>query len=34
MIVEAEQDKDLMTISILDGNANRAAMLANAIAEG
>ena len=34
MIVEPEQDHDLMTISILDGNANRAAMLANVIAEG
>jgi hypothetical protein len=34
MIVDVEQDSDLMTISILDGNANRAAVLANAIAEG
>jgi capsular polysaccharide biosynthesis protein len=34
MIVEPEQDKDLLTISILDGDAKRAAMLANAIAEG
>jgi uncharacterized protein involved in exopolysaccharide biosynthesis len=34
MTVEVEQDSDLMTISILDGNPNRAAMLANAIAEG
>ena len=36
MIVEVEQNQDLitMTISIVDGDANRAAMLANAIAEG
>jgi uncharacterized protein involved in exopolysaccharide biosynthesis len=34
MTVEVEQDSDLMTISVLDGDANRAAMLANAIAEG
>jgi hypothetical protein len=34
MTVEVEQDSDLMTISVLDGAANRAAMLANAIAEG
>ena len=34
MIVEVEQDSDLMTISILDESAKRAAMLANAIAEG
>jgi uncharacterized protein involved in exopolysaccharide biosynthesis len=34
MTVEVEQDQDLMTISTLDGSANRAAMLANAIAEG
>lgn len=34
MVVEPEQDADLMTISILDGSASRAATLANAIAEG
>jgi uncharacterized protein involved in exopolysaccharide biosynthesis len=34
MVVEPEQDSDLMTISILDADANRAAVLANAIAEG
>jgi capsular polysaccharide biosynthesis protein len=34
MIVEPEQDSDLMTISILDESASRAATLANAIAEG
>jgi capsular polysaccharide biosynthesis protein len=34
MIVDVEQDSDLMTISILDEDANRAAVLANAIAEG
>jgi uncharacterized protein involved in exopolysaccharide biosynthesis len=34
MVVEPEQDADLLTISILDPNANRAALLANAIAEG
>jgi capsular polysaccharide biosynthesis protein len=34
MNVEVEQDSDLITISILDGNAKRAAVMANAIAEG
>jgi capsular polysaccharide biosynthesis protein len=34
MNVEVEQDSDLMTITILDGDANRAALLANAIAQG
>jgi capsular polysaccharide biosynthesis protein len=34
MLVEVDQDSDLMTISIQDGNASRAAMLADAIAEG
>jgi uncharacterized protein involved in exopolysaccharide biosynthesis len=34
MVVEPEQDADLMTISILDGSASRAATLANAIAYG
>jgi uncharacterized protein involved in exopolysaccharide biosynthesis len=34
MVVEPEQDADLMTISILDGSASRAATLANAIAKG
>jgi uncharacterized protein involved in exopolysaccharide biosynthesis len=34
MVVEPEQDSDLMTISILDEDASRAAVLANAIAEG
>jgi uncharacterized protein involved in exopolysaccharide biosynthesis len=34
MVVEPEQDADLMTISILDGSARRAATLANAIAYG
>jgi uncharacterized protein involved in exopolysaccharide biosynthesis len=34
MVVEPEQDADLLTITILDPNANRAALLANAIAEG
>jgi capsular polysaccharide biosynthesis protein len=34
MVVEPEQDADLMTISILDESASRAATLANAIAEG
>ena len=34
MVVEPEQDADLMTISILDESAGRAATLANAIAKG
>jgi uncharacterized protein involved in exopolysaccharide biosynthesis len=34
MVVEVDQDANQLTISVLDGNANRAAMLANAIAEG
>jgi capsular polysaccharide biosynthesis protein len=34
MIVEVEQDSDLLTLSMQDGNANRATILANAIAEG
>jgi uncharacterized protein involved in exopolysaccharide biosynthesis len=34
MVVEPEQDADLMTISILDESASRAATLANAIAKG
>jgi uncharacterized protein involved in exopolysaccharide biosynthesis len=34
MVVEPEQDADLMTISILDESASRAATLANAIAYG
>lgn len=34
MNVEVEQDSDLITIRILDGNAKRAAIMANAIAEG
>lgn len=34
MTVEVDQDSDLLTISVVDGDANRAATLANAIAEG
>jgi capsular polysaccharide biosynthesis protein len=34
MIVEVDQDADLMTISVQDGNATRAATLADVIAEG
>jgi capsular polysaccharide biosynthesis protein len=34
MTVEVDQDSDLLTISTVDANPNRAAMLANAIAEG
>jgi capsular polysaccharide biosynthesis protein len=34
MVVEPEQDADLMTITILDESASRAATLANAIAQG
>jgi capsular polysaccharide biosynthesis protein len=34
MVVEIDRDAKLLTISVLDGNPNRAAMLAKAIAEG